>query len=90
MTDEQTITRIAKSGLNAMVDETLRCGEEGALSTELMASAALHVLCAFVTLASRFDGDTTERELNNLSEQMPGYVHYHLGERWLDVPVQRG
>jgi hypothetical protein len=48
MTDEQTITKIAQAGLNAMVDGTLRCGEEGALSTELMASAALHVLCAFV------------------------------------------
>ena len=89
MTDEETITRIAKAGLKAMVDEAVRCGEEDALSTELMASAALHVLCAFVTSASRFDGDATERAPNNLSEQMPGYVTYHLGERWFDVRVQR-
>src|SRR5215467_14405692 len=80
MTDEETITRIARAGLNAMVDEALRCGEEDALCTELMASAALHVLCAFVTSASRFDGDATERALNNLIESMPGYVAYHLGE----------
>src|SRR5262249_27816420 len=89
MADEETITRIAKVGLDAMVDEALRFGEEDILSTELMANAALHVLCAFVTSASRFDGDATERALNNLIESMPGYVAYHLGERWFDVPVQR-
>ena len=90
MTDEETITRIARAGLNAMVGEAVRCGEENALCTELMVSAALHVLCAFVTSASRFDGDATERALHNLIESMPGYVTYHLGERWFDVPVQGG
>ena len=86
MTDEETITRIARTGLNAMVEEAVLVGEEDVLSTELMASAALHVLCAFVTSASRFDGDATERALNNLIQSMPGYVAYHLGERWFDVP----
>ena len=86
MTDEETITRIAKAGLNAMVEEAVRCGEEDMLSTKLMASAALHVLCAFVTSVSRFDGDATERALNNLIQSMPGYAAYHLGERWFDVP----
>src|SRR5262245_54849819 len=63
---------------------------EHALSTELMASAALHGLSAFVTSATGLKGDERERALNNLSEQISAYIQYHLGERWFDVPVQRG